>query len=47
VTDAGLKDLAELKSLRCLIIAGTKTTDVGVAALQKALPGCQIERRGC
>jgi len=43
VTDAGLKELAGLKSLRWLRLNDTKVTAAGVAALQKELPACKIE----
>jgi len=39
VTDAGLKELARLKTLRLLYIANTPVTDAGVQELQNALPG--------
>jgi internalin A len=38
VTDAGLKELAGLKSLQSLVLVGTKVTPTGVAELRKALP---------
>jgi hypothetical protein len=44
VTDAGLKDLASLKTLRSLGLVETKVTDAGVAALMKALPKLDIHR---
>lgn len=44
VTDPGLKDLAGLKSLQTLDLGYTAVTDAGVKALQKALPGCRIDR---
>jgi internalin A len=42
VTDAGLKDLKELKNLTTLYLINTKVTDAGVAELQKTLPKCKI-----
>jgi len=44
VTDAGLKELAGLKSLQSLDLFITHVTDAGIKELQKALPGCQISR---
>jgi hypothetical protein len=44
VTDTGLKELAGLKKLQSLDLQGTLVTDAGVAALQKALPACKIQR---
>jgi internalin A len=44
VTDAGLKELAPLKSLQSLDLRFTKVTDAGVAELRKALPKCEIRR---
>ena len=44
VTDAGLKELAGLKSLQVLDLSFTRVTDAGVAELQKALPNCHIIR---
>ena len=44
MTDAGLKQLAGLKELKLLFLQGTKVTDAGVAELQKALPGCNVQR---
>lgn len=44
-TDAILKDLARLKTLRLLDLAFTKNvTDAGVKALEKALPECKVYR---
>lgn len=45
VTDAGLKKLAGLKTLATVQLQGTQVTEAGVAALQKALPKCEIRRR--
>ena len=42
ITDAGLKELANLKQLKTLVLNGTKVTRSGVAQLQKALPNCRI-----
>ena len=44
VTDAGLKELASLKSLETLSLRGTKVTDAAVKELQEALPDCRISR---
>lgn len=44
VTDAGLKELAGLKSLHTLTLNSTQVTDAGVTELQKALPDCRITR---
>ena len=44
VTDAGLKELAALKSLTDLNLSNTKVTDAGLKELQKALPQCEIAR---
>ena len=46
ITDAGLKDVAKLKSLEriSLYVDGTKVTDAGVSELSKALPNCEIHR---
>ena len=44
MTDAGLKELAGLKSLQSLNLHSTKVTDAGLKELQKALPGCIINR---
>jgi len=45
VTDAGLKELKELKSLRSLYLMHTKVTDAGVKELQAALPRLRIAPR--
>lgn len=42
VTDAGLKDLPNLKTLAALCLCETKVTDPAVEALRKALPKCFI-----
>ena len=44
ITDAGLKELAKLKQLGAHNLISTKTTNAGVAQLQKALPKCNIGR---
>jgi mono/diheme cytochrome c family protein len=43
ISDAGLAHLASLKKLRWLYLAETKVTPAGVAALQKSLPGLEID----
>jgi hypothetical protein len=43
VTDAGLKQLAEVKTLQWLNVRGTKATAAGVKALHAALPACEIQ----
>jgi hypothetical protein len=45
VTDAGLMELAALKNLTSLSLQRTRVTAKGVAALQKALPKCDIRRQ--
>ncbi len=45
VSDAGLVHLARLKGLKAVSLKNTMVTDAGVAELQRALPGCKIERR--
>jgi hypothetical protein len=42
VTDVGLMELKELKSLKTLAYGGTQVTDAGVRELQAALPECRI-----
>jgi hypothetical protein len=44
VADAGLKEVAGLKRLKYLHLAGTKVTDAGVADLGQALPKLTIRR---
>lgn len=44
VTDAGLTELAGLKSLQSLYLCNTRVTDAGIAELQKAFPRCRIAR---
>jgi len=44
VTDAGLKELQNLKNLDSLFLVDTKVTDEGVKELQEALPKCEIIR---
>ena len=41
--DTGLTELASLKELRELRLAGAKVTPGGVSELQKALPECKIK----
>ena len=41
VTDAGLKELAALKSLTQLDLGNTPVTDAGIKELQQALPKCE------
>ena len=43
-TDAGLKELAGLKSLQSLYFVATPVTDAGLKEMRKALPGCRIIR---
>jgi hypothetical protein len=45
VTDAGLKEIAELSSLRRLIYSPGYLTDAGIAELTKSLPNCAIEKK--
>ena len=42
MTDVGVMELAALKNLTYLTIAGTKVTPEAVAELRKALPKCKI-----
>jgi hypothetical protein len=42
VTDAGLKELKDLKGLQELHLFGTKVTDAGLKELREALPKCRI-----
>ena len=42
ITDAGLKELAEVHKLKYLVLIKTKVTKEGVAELKKALPNCKI-----
>ena len=42
VTDAGVKELAGLKSLQTLDLRDTQVTDAGLKERQKALPDCKI-----
>jgi len=46
VTDAGLKELSDLKQLTFLQLGETKVTAAGVKELQAALPHCQIQAPG-
>jgi hypothetical protein len=42
VTDAGLKELKELRRLRWLDVRATQVTDAGVRELKAARPAIQI-----
>jgi hypothetical protein len=42
ITDAGLKELKELKGLKTLHLAGTQITDAGMKDLKQALPNTRI-----
>jgi hypothetical protein len=42
VTDAGLKNLKELKNRSWLYLGRTQTTGAGIDELRKALPKCNI-----
>ena len=42
MTDAGMKELKDLKSLRSLDLSHTKVTDAGLKDLREALPTCNI-----
>lgn len=44
LTDAGLKALEAMKTLKSLAVPNTQVTDVGVAALEAAIPGIRIRR---
>jgi hypothetical protein len=44
VTDAGLKELKELKQLTTLDLEGTQVTDAGLKELKEALPKCKISK---
>jgi hypothetical protein len=44
ITNAGLNELAGLKSLRRLSLTGTGVTDGGIAKLRKSLPNTKIVR---
>ena len=44
VTDLGLEQLKEMKTLRSLKLVSTATTHAGVADLQRALDGLQVVR---
>lgn len=44
ITDAGLKHLAEMKSLQRLHLRRTEVTPQGIASLQKLLPSLSISR---
>jgi hypothetical protein len=40
VSDAGLRHLNKIRSLRSVELEGTRVTSGGVSALSKALPDC-------
>jgi internalin A len=42
VTDAGLRELTNLKNLSWFYLTNTQVTEAGVRELQKALPNCSI-----
>lgn len=42
VTDAGLKTLSGLKSLRVLDLVGAQVTDAAVKELRLTLPRCEV-----
>ncbi len=42
ISDASVKSLAEMKSLRLLVIIGTDISAEGVASLRTALRGCEV-----
>ncbi|WP_439623894.1 hypothetical protein [Gemmata sp.] len=44
MTDAGLKELAAVKSLAQVSLKETAVTDAGVKKLGEALPKCKVER---
>jgi hypothetical protein len=46
ITDAGLKHLAQFKTLKGVVLEGTKTTREGVAEFQRALPECRVKWDG-
>lgn len=45
VTDAGLRELTDLKQLTALHLDSKRVTEAGAAELQKALPKCTIHRK--
>jgi internalin A len=44
VTDAGLKELYNLRNLEELSLKGTHVTKAGLSELRKALPECNVSR---
>ena len=42
VTDAILDEIATLKQLKVLVVAGTKITPAGLERFQKARPDCKV-----
>jgi internalin A len=42
VTDAGLKELTTLKSLRTVSLTKTRVTEAGVRKFKEALPDCRV-----
>ena len=45
ITDEGIKHLANIKTLKYVNISGNLVTEIGVNALQQALPDCKVETR--
>jgi hypothetical protein len=43
LTDAGLTQLTQMRSLKHLYLTGSKVSADGVKLLQKGLPGCTVE----
>ncbi len=42
ITDAGLSQLHDLKSLRHIFLDGTQVTSAGIEALERAIPGLEV-----